>query len=194
MNGTLGAPVREVSIDDNVHDAPCVIGLVTLERAANGLTDTGLRAIAAHDVLSAYVARVAVDILEVHRHGVFALPYLKGDEVPAVIWGDSAGCSACVAGEVVQHASLVHNEVGELGDSVFVVNRACTANNLGAVLRIGVPEGHLGDFIGLFRDFLGKAEGLEGFYGAGLDAVGLAQLEAVRTALNDARVDVGEHC
>src|SRR5690606_37749681 len=46
--------------------------------------------------------------------------------------------------------------------------------------------------VGLFDDFVGEAERLEGFNRAGLDAVGLADFEASGAHFNGAGVDAGE--
>ena len=138
-------------------------------------------------------AGIVVLIFELDGNGVFALPYLELDELPAIVWFDAARGAVGKAGEVIQNAGLVNDEVWELRDANLVIDGAGAADNVLAVFWIRVPEGHLGDLVGLFGDFLGKAEGLESLHGTGLDAVCLAQDEAVRAALDDASVDAREH-
>src|SRR5699024_5143178 len=57
---------------------------------------------------------------------------------------------------------------------------------------VRLPEGHLGDAVGLGGEPLGETEGLEGLDAASLDAVGLTDLQPLRAPLDDAGVHVGE--
>ncbi len=75
---------------------------------------------------------------------------------------------------------------------VGVVHGAGGADDFGRVRGVRLPEGHLGDAVGLGDDPLGEAEGLEGLDAAGLDAVGLADGEPPAAALHDPGGDARE--
>src|SRR6185312_13179767 len=197
LDGALGADIGEVGLGQDVHDAPGVVGLVAGHGAADGGADLGAGAVAADDVLGvdglggSLVRAGAAD--QADLDGMVALVgHLQALEVPAVVRGEAGGGVAGDLGEVVQHAGLVDDQVLELADAGLVVLGAAAAHDVRGVLGVRAPEGHLGDPVGLGGDGLGEAERLERLDGAGLDAVGLADLQAAAAAFDQAGGDVGE--
>ncbi len=71
-------------------------------------------------------------------------------------------------------------------DPARVVDGTAAAHNIFRVLGVGAPERHLGDAVCLGDDALGEAERLERFNAAGLNAVRLADLQALTPVLDDA--------
>ena len=94
--------------------------------------------------------------------------------------------------EVVEHASLVHEQVRELAHAGGVVDGSRRADDVRRVLRVGLPEVHLRDPVGLGDDPLRESERLEGLDAAGLDAVGLPDREPPVATIDDARRDAGK--
>src|SRR5699024_4548468 len=196
LDRALGAHVGEVGVVQDVHDAPGVQRLVALHGAADGPAHRRVGAVAAADVLRAHGPLDALvgpgGAAQGHRDGMLLA---LGDgalagELPAVV-GRDAGRAAPGGPEiVVQHAGLVDDQVGELADPADVVVGAGGGDVVPRVLRCRAPEVHLGGPVGLGDVPLGEAEGLEGLHRAGLDAVGLAQLEPARAALDDAGADL----
>src|SRR5699024_1616525 len=149
---------------------------------------------AAHNILGVNDALVAIGIF--HRDSNWELPffaYFEANERPSVIRGDARRALLSKAGEVIQDACLVHDQVWEFGDPKLIIQWARAADNVVRILRILVPEGHLRNLISFIGDFGSEAECLESFNGAGLDAICLTEFQAMRATLNQASVDVREH-
>ncbi len=73
---------------------------------------------------------------------------------------------------------------------MLVVDGPAGADDVAGVVRVVVPEGRLGDLVGLIDDLVAEAEGLEGLHAARLDAVCLAEDEAVGALVDEDGVDV----
>src|SRR5699024_9205266 len=191
VDRALGAPVGEVRIDEDVHHAPRVhrdpADVLTADRSSH----PGVGAVAADDVLG-----VHGELLTLVVSGAAAQADLDGvdpaivvnrevDVFNTVLRGDPAGPEIGGLSEVVEYAGLVDDEVGEFADVIGVIDGAFGTNDVLRVLRVRVPEIHVPDVVGLGGDVFGEPEGLEGLDAAGLDPVGLAELEAAGAALND---------
>ena len=192
VDRALGAPVREVGVDQYVHHAPGVRGHGADVLAADRLAHPAAGAVAARDVLGADGALLALagtgGVLHAHLDGVLPLVLdREAHELDAVVGDDAGGAVSGGLGEVVQHARLVHDQVRELADLQPVVLGARGADDVLTVLGVGAPEVHPTDVVRLGDDPLGEPEGLEGLDAAGLDAVGLTELQSAGTALDDAR-------
>ena len=165
MDGCLGAPIREVGFNNGVDYAPGVVRLIASHCPANGLAHCRMGTVATHNILGVNNALVALGVF--YRDGNWVLPFLidfKANEGPTVIRSDARGALLGKACEVIQDASLVHDQVWEFGDSKFIIQGAGATNNVFWLLRILIPERHFRDLIGLIGDFSGEAESLEGLY------------------------------
>src|SRR5699024_5021045 len=194
VDGCLGAPIREVGFNNGVDYAPSVVGLIASHCPANGLAHCRMSTVATHNILGVHNALIAFGVF--YRNGNWVLPFLidfKANEGPTVIRSDARGALLGKSCEVIQDASLVHDQVWEFGDSKFIIQGSGAANDVLRLLRILIPERHLRDFIGFIGNFGSKTEGLEGLYRPGLDAICLTKRQTVRSTLNQASVDVREH-
>ena len=92
----------------------------------------------------------------------------------------------------VVDSRLVEHDMGKLGQPVLGVLHTTMADDLGGVLVIGFPEGHLIDPAGLLEYPIAEIECLEHLHGPAGNPVGLPQLQWAVLLLNDASTDVGE--
>ena len=192
LDRALRPDVGEVGVRERIHDAPRVGRHAADVLRADRLADAAARAIRPdhvlgphHPLLAEAVARRAH---EGHPHRVLALADLEAPELPPEV-----GLHACRGvrhelGEVVEHPRLVDQQVRELADALLVIHRDGGADDARRVVRIGLPERHLGDAVRLGDDALREAERLEGLDAARLDAVGLTDLETPGASVHDARV------
>src|SRR5690606_16834652 len=197
LDRALEADVGEVGDGEDVHDAPRVVGLLADVPAADLPAHLAVGAVAADDVLDPDGADLALagtgDVLEPHLDGVLALTGVReAEELDAVVRRHARRGVRHVLVEVVDDPRLVDDEVRELADAARVVLRAGGAHDVVVVLRVRLPEGHLGDAVGLVGETTGEAERLEGLDAPRLDPVRVADLQAVRAAVDEPRVGLGE--
>ena len=203
LDRALQADVGEVGAGEHIHDAPGVVRLVALQLAADGPAHAGAGAVTADDVAGAdgslgagvriVVAGAPQPNLDRVVGGVGIVGDGEVDELPPVVRAHPGRGVVHELGEVVEDAGLVDDEVGKFGDADLVVDGAVGAVDVVGVGGVGFPERHLGDPVRLVGDLTGEAERLEGLDAPRLDAVGLADLEAVRAAVDDPGGQVREH-
>ena len=195
---TLLAHIGEVGVGQDVHHAPGLVGGVAVQLAANGVAHCRVRAIASHHIVGPHRAGrppVHADrVLQRHRHrvivgaGVDRQPH----HLPAVVGLEPRGGVFHDLEEQLMQARLVDQDVRHLRAVIRHVLHTPDALDVVGVLRVGHPEGGLVDPVGFTLDLVGKAERLEHFHRARVDAVGLALDDVRRHALGDHRRDLGE--
>src|SRR5699024_8664396 len=85
-------------------------------------------------------------------------------------------------------------QVGELAEPGGVIRRQTVPDGVLWVLGVRLPEGHLGDAVGLLGDAVGEAERLERLDAACLDPIGLSGFQSTRSAFDDPGDNVRELC
>ena len=197
MNDRFEANIGEIGVRENVSHTPGMVGDVPLVGGTNRLADPRVSTVSAENILGADLS--CLPLIRTGRHKqlnldrVFAFANLEADEFEAVVGCHLRRLVGHELAEVVEDASLIHNNVFKLGDleRVIVGNRG--ADNVVRVFRVRLPEGRFLNNVGLVNDFAAEAKSLESFDGAGLHAIRVAQFEARVALLDDAGGDVGEH-
>src|SRR5699024_12420075 len=99
-----------------------MVRLIPRHCASDGLTHTGMRAVASHNILGVDDALVAIGIF--HRDSNWELPffaYFEANESPAVLRGDARRARLSRAGEVSQDARLPHTQVLQTADTKLIM-------------------------------------------------------------------------
>src|SRR5690606_24776480 len=123
---TLDAPVWEIGVDQHVHHAPGVLGVVADVLAADRVTHPAVCAVAARDVLGPHDAGLALTLTRgvadrALDRVLAVVGHLQVDHLDAVVRHDPTGPVAGGLREVVQHPGLVDDQVRELADLEPVV-------------------------------------------------------------------------
>src|SRR5699024_1643155 len=181
LDGAFGADIWEVGFYQYVHNSPCVIGFVTDGVATDGLTNRRVCTVRTNQILGTNLAGYTLlrsgSVLQGHFGGdLMVLIDSLGNKLVAEIWFHSGWRQFSKFSEVVQNTSLVNDQVRELRNTSWVIQGARGANNIFWILLVRVPKIHFSKPIGLGNDPLSKAEIIECFNRAGLDAIGLAKL------------------
>ena len=94
--------------------------------------------------------------------------------------------------QVGEHAGLIDDHVRELGQALLGVAHTPGSLDLGAVVRVRVPEADLVHPVRLGHQSVGQPERLEHLHSPTGDAVGLADLERSVSPVHDRGPDLGE--
>ena len=167
-----------------------MVGALAFQFATDGLADTGAGAVATEDVFCAdgalFALALAGDVPDRDGHGILRILIdVQAAKLNAVIGFDLGGAVGRSLQEVVEHACLVHDQVRELGDAVRVIRGTPGAHDVLRVLRVRIPEAHLGQVERFLDNALREAEGLERLHAAGLNTIRLADFETAGAALDE---------
>ncbi len=181
LDGTFGANIWKICFNQYIHNTPCVVGFVTDGVATDGLTNRGVCAVGANQVLGTNLAGFTLfgsgSNLQGNFDGVLVvLINGLGNKFVAEIWFHPGCRQFSKFREIIQYTGLVDDQVRELRNTGWVIQGARGANNIFWILFIRVPEIHFGEPIGLRNNAFSKAEIIECFNRAGLDTIGLAKL------------------
>jgi hypothetical protein len=92
------------------------------------------------------------------------------------------------------HPGLVHDDVRELGQPVLDILDPASADDVGPLIVVWVPETRLVDPVRLLEDALAEAERLKHLQGPARDSVGLADEEPTWLLIHDPGRDIGKGC
>src|SRR6185503_7068583 len=153
------------------------------------------RAVAADDVPGVHFELRARSVDPAQRDADRVLARLSDgelDDLQAVVGLEPARGAAHRAEEEVVDPRLVEDHVRELGEAVLHVLDTAGADDARAIVGGWAPEDRLVHPVGLGDELFAEPERLEHLHRATRDAVGLAQLEWARLALDDPRGDAGK--
>src|SRR5699024_3392105 len=181
LDSTFGANIWEIRFNQDIHNTPCVVGFVTDGVAADGLTNRGVCAVRANQILSTNLAGFTLlrpgSDLQGNFDGVLMV-LIDGlrNKFIAKSWFHPGWRQVGKFGEIVQYTGLVDDQVRKLRNTSWVIQGARGANNIFWIFFVRFPEIHFCKPIGLRNNALGKAEIIESFDRASLNTVGLAKL------------------
>jgi hypothetical protein len=168
-----------------------MVGGVAAELEPDRLSHRAARAVAADDVPGAH-RDLGCGIGAAQGDGDGAVALLPDRDVhhlEVVVGLEPARRAAHRAEEVVVNARLVEDHVRELGQAVLDVLHAAGARDARPIAGVGSPEHRLVYPIRLGDERVAEPQRREHLHRAAGDAVGLAELERARPALDDARRD-----